>query len=103
MAGRGCPSPGPIKADGRIPFISVGDAEGDAWPKPVSMTKEAQEFIAQIEGPICVLVCMGAQGTDKVSMLIFSVYRGSIRFCASMRVLTNIQILSVLGSDRVTP
>ena len=59
-------SPSPSKAsEGRIPFISVGDAEGEDWPT-VSMTKEAQEFIAQMEGPICVLVCMGQQGSDKV-------------------------------------
>ncbi len=53
--------------EGPIPFISVGDAEGGEWPQPVSMTKEAQEFIANVEGPICVLVCMGNYGTEQVS------------------------------------
>ena len=61
------PSKGDCRVEGRIPFISVGDGESGEWPQMVSMTKEAQEFIAQIEGPICVLVCMGYQGTDKVS------------------------------------
>ena len=70
MAGRGSVSPAASKGDGqgRIPFIAVGEAEGDEWPKPVSVTKEAQQFIAQINGPICVLVCMGAQSTDKVRL-----------------------------------
>ena len=54
--------------EGPIPFISVGDAEGGEWPQPVSMTKEAQEFIANVEGPICVLVCMGNYGTEQVSV-----------------------------------
>ena len=68
-----CASPSPSKADSksdsRIPFLAAGDSEGDAWPQHLSMTKEAQEFVAQIEGPICVLVCMGQQGTDKVRQL----------------------------------
>lgn len=67
--GLGLSSPSPIKKgarEGCIPFISVAETEGDEWPQPVSMTKEAQRFIEQIEGPICVLVCMGHEGTDKV-------------------------------------
>ena len=50
MVGRG-ESPSPSKGDRRIPFISVGDGRGDDWPQQVSISKEAQEFIAQIEGP----------------------------------------------------
>lgn len=61
------PSKGDGRAEGRIPFISVGDGDSGEWPQMVSMTKEAQDFIAKIEGPVCVLVCMGYQGTDKVS------------------------------------
>ncbi len=67
--GFGVSSPSPAKKgarEGCIPFISVADSEGDEWPKPVAMTKEAQRFIEQIEGPICVLACMGQEGTDKV-------------------------------------
>lgn len=54
---------------GRIPFVNVFHGEGDEWPQPVSMTREAQDFIAQIEEPICVLVCMGQQNADKVDTL----------------------------------
>jgi hypothetical protein len=67
--GFGISSPSPTKKgarEGCIPFISVADGEGDEWPKPVAMTKEAQHFIEHIEGPICVLACMGQEGTDKV-------------------------------------
>jgi hypothetical protein len=66
MVGRG-ESPSPSKGDRRIPFISVGDGRGDDWPQQVSISKEAQEFIAQIEGPVCVLACMGSKEVDKVS------------------------------------
>ena len=65
---------------GRIPFVNVVHGEGDEWPQPVSMTREAQDFIAQIEEPICVLVCMGQQNADKVdtfhacSLLCFRVF-----------------------------
>lgn len=67
------------KMEGPIPFISVGDAEGGEWPQPVSMTKEAQEFIANVEGPICVLVCMGNYGTEQVSFC--------ATFCVSLVLL----------------
>jgi len=80
MRGMASASPSPSKGEGRIPFISVGDARGDDWPQQVSMTKEAQEFIAQIEGPVCVLVCIGAQGADKVSSGASAV-RACIRVC----------------------
>lgn len=69
VMGLGLSSPSPLKKEARegyIPFISIADSEGDDWPQPVSMTKEAQHFIEQIEGPICVLVCMGHDGTEKV-------------------------------------
>ena len=77
---RASPAPGPMDGvdsssspaasaagkGGRIPFVNVVHGEGDEWPQPVSMTREAQDFIAQIEEPICVLVCMGQQNADKV-------------------------------------
>ena len=73
--------------EGPIPFISVGDAEGGEWPQPVSMTKEAQEFIANVEGPICVLVCMGNYGTEQVSFC--ATFCVCLWFCCGLPIFTH--------------
>jgi hypothetical protein len=99
MRGMASASPSPSKGEGRIPFISVGDVRGDDWPQQVSMTKEAQGFIAQIEGPVCVLVCMGAQGADKVSSGL--VLSARVYVCVRARFVGRCLSLSVLAAAKI--